>query len=155
MPTDSHKRSADDEFSSEAPVESAGNKIEEVVKDEVNSVLNTVTEIKGFLGTKWNQLRSLFKGCKNEADVKRQALSAVDEELPLFQDPYYIGDIIRNYKLAYINYTNVYVHGLSGFKKSELSVDSKTNKVKHNSYIVYISGTYYNLKLKSTFRKIK
>lgn len=113
-------------------------------QNEGYSLLNKTNEVEEFLKDKWLHLKQLFKGCKNQKDVSRQALSATNfKELSLTED-LFVGNIIKNYKLAYINFTNVHIFGLPKEVSSEISLNSEATQATLILHIpnIYITGNY-------------
>jgi hypothetical protein len=108
-----------------------------------HTLLETGEEIKDYLGKKISQLYDLLRGRKNKEEVEK-ALTISSDELPTFPEPYEIHDLYKNYKLAYMNFTNIHVAGMSGFKQSELrtNLEETSAKLVLKSDSLVITGNY-------------
>lgn len=126
-------RAIDDDSSTKNQVNELVVENEQNLQNEGYSLLNKANEVEEFLKDKWLQLKKLFKGCKNQKDVSRQALSATNLKELSLQEDIFVGDIIRNYKLAYINFTNVHIFGLPKEVSSEISLNSEATQVRYDS----------------------
>lgn len=114
-----------------SPEQSMNNLNENSLVEGEQVLLNTAQEFRDYVAKKVSHVYALLQGRKNRDEVNKAMIMKLDE-LPMFQEPFEIGNLFKNYKLAYMNFTNIKVHGMSGFNQSLMLINTKDKTV--NSY---------------------
>jgi hypothetical protein len=60
------------------------------------------------------------------------------EHLPTFEDPLYVGNFTKKYKLADVSFSNVRVSGMRNFRSADVHTDPKDRTVSFSSALYYI-----------------
>ncbi|XP_065218599.1 uncharacterized protein LOC135844364 [Planococcus citri] len=100
---------------------------ETIRKSLSQKLLESQEDLREYVSSQMDHVYEILKKLANSTDSHKVLAMDLDE-LPFISDSFYIGKFNKSYKLADMQYTNVKVYGMSGFKNYALSVDKNHKK---------------------------